>query len=192
MRTDRGRPVAERLRMRVLEDAALRLEPQVAAHAEEMFVVLGDPAIYEYENAPPPGVAWLRERYARLETRRSPDGREAWLNWVVRLPSGELAGYVQATVHASRRAAIAYVFASRHWGRGLASRALALMIPELAVRYRVRTLSAVFKKANRRSLRLLQRLGFGPASPELLAEARPEADEQLMCRSAALPGSGTP
>jgi ribosomal-protein-alanine N-acetyltransferase len=185
-RTDRGRLAGERLRMRVLEDAALRLEPQVAAHAEEMFAVLGDPAIYEYENTPPPSVTWLRERYAGLETRRSPDGRESWLNWVVRLPSGELAGYVQATVYANRRAAIAYVFASRHWGKGLASRAVARMIRELVIRYRVHTFSAVFKKANRRSQRLLQGLRFTPASPELLAEVRPAADERLMCRSAAL------
>lgn len=41
------------------------LEPQVAAHASEMFDVLSDPAIYEFENEPPPSEAWLVERYAR-------------------------------------------------------------------------------------------------------------------------------
>lgn len=62
--------------MRTIATARLALEPQVAAHADEMFVVLADPAIYEHENEPPASVEWLRERYRRLESRRSPDGRE--------------------------------------------------------------------------------------------------------------------
>src|SRR5438105_11650934 len=73
------------------------LEPQLPIHAEQMFEVLSDPAIYEYENEPPASVDWLRARFARLESRQSPDGCEKWLNWVIRLPSSELAGYVQAT-----------------------------------------------------------------------------------------------
>jgi hypothetical protein len=75
------------------------LEPQTVAHAEEMFEVLSDPAIYEFENEPPESLEWLRERYRKLETRRSADGTQHWLNWVIRLPTSELAGYVQATVH---------------------------------------------------------------------------------------------
>ena len=35
--------------MHVLESAVVCLEPQVAEHAEEMFEVLADPAIYEHE-----------------------------------------------------------------------------------------------------------------------------------------------
>jgi [ribosomal protein S5]-alanine N-acetyltransferase len=84
--------------MRTLFAGDLRLEPQVAAHAEAMFVVLRDPAIYEFENEPPWSVDEVRERFTELESRRSPNGQEQWLNWVVRLPSGELAGYVQATI----------------------------------------------------------------------------------------------
>jgi len=34
--------------MRVIETGNLTLEPQTAAHAEEMFAVLSDPSIYEY------------------------------------------------------------------------------------------------------------------------------------------------
>ncbi len=78
--------------------SALALEPQTATHAAEMFEVLGDPALCEYENEPPASLAWLRARYERLESRHSPDGREEWLNWVVRLPGSGLGGYVQATV----------------------------------------------------------------------------------------------
>ena len=163
----------------------LRLEPQVQGHAEEMFAVLADPAIYAHENAPPPSLAWLAERYRKLESRASPDGTERWLNWVVRLPSGELAGCVQATVYASGRAAIAYELNSRHWGRGIATAAVERMIAELAAAYGVETLSAVLKGANLRSRRLLERLGFALAPDAMREEAEAGADELLMVRSAA-------
>src|SRR5512135_3215864 len=114
--------------MRAIVGDGLTLEPQTAAHAEQMFVVLSDPAIYEYENEAPPSLDWLRERFARLETRRSADGSEQWLNWVIRLPTSELAGYVQATVRANGRAAIAYELSSAFWGRGLARRAVQAML----------------------------------------------------------------
>ena len=95
--------------MRVIETARFMLEPQIAAHAEEMFVVLSDPAIYEYENQPPPSIEWLRTRFAKLETRLSADGREQWLNWVIRVPTSELVGYVQATLRPEGHAAIAHL-----------------------------------------------------------------------------------
>ncbi len=149
--------------MQAIATAGLTLEPQIAAHADEMFGVLSDPAIYEHENAPPRSLAWLRERFARLESRRSADGQEQWLNWVIRLPGGELIGYVQATVAADRRAAIAYELASAWWGRGLARQALEGMLGELAGRYGVRSFTAVLKRTNLRSRRLLERVGFTPA-----------------------------
>jgi ribosomal-protein-alanine N-acetyltransferase len=49
-----------------LEIAGLTLEPQTAQHADAMFAVLCDPAIYEFENEPPPSVEWPRARLAKL------------------------------------------------------------------------------------------------------------------------------
>lgn len=179
--------------MRALHAAALTLEPQTAAHAEEMFVVLSDPAIYEYENAPPRSFEWLRERLAKLESRRSADGSEHWLNWVIRLPTSELIGYVQATVHADGRAGIAYELSSAYWGRGLAREAVQAMIAELVDRYRVNRLTAVLKRDNHRSLRLLERLGFSPAPPEHQGSGSVEPDEILMQRTVgADQGGGRP
>lgn len=170
--------------MKAIVTERLTLEPQVAAHAEEMFRVLADPAIYEHENEPPSSVEWLRERYRKLESRRSPDGREWWLNWVLRLSSAEPIGYVQATVRADGRALVAYELGSRHWGRGLAQEAVRAMIEELARGYGVRRLGAVLKASNGRSRRLLERLGFAPASPGLREELQVEPDELLMVREA--------
>lgn len=159
-------PVEGHLPMRAVPCEGLTLEPQTAAHAQQMFAVLCDPAIYEYENQPPPSLQWLRERYEKLETRRSADGAQQWLNWVIRLPDGRLAGYVQATVHPEGRAAIAYELASAYWGRGLARCAVEAMIVELARNHGVRSLEAVLKRANHRSRHLLVRLGFSLVTHE--------------------------
>ena len=127
--------------MHVIGTGSLTLEPQTAAHAEEMFAVLSDPAIYEHENEPPLSLEWLRARFAKLESRRSADGQQQWLNWVIRLPSSEL---VQ--------------------------------------RYQLRQLTAVFKRKNLRSMRLLERLGFSPASLEQHMKHHVEPGERLMQR----------
>jgi len=146
----------------VIRTPRLLLEPQVEAHAEEMFAVLSDPAIYEYEHEPPASLAALRERFRLLESRRSPDGSQLWLNWVVRADA-EAIGYVQATVFADARAAVAYVFASRFWGQGYAREAVAAMLDFLREEYGVSVAVAVFKKANSRSRKLLHALGFRDA-----------------------------
>ena len=178
--------------MRTIHTELLTLEPQVAAHAEEMFAVLSDPAIYIYENAPPASVAWLRTRFEKLESRRSGDGSEQWLNWVIRIPGSGLIGYVQATVHADRSAGIAYELSSAHWGCGLGAHAARTMIGELCATYGVEQLFAVAKAANFRSIRMLKRLGFEPAGAEHLAAHDVEPDEVLMSlhRPGCEPGSG--
>jgi RimJ/RimL family protein N-acetyltransferase len=166
--------------MRAITTPALTLEPQLASHAPEMFVVLSDPAIYEFENEPPQSVEGLQLRFTQLETRLSPSGREQWLNWVIRLPTGPLAGYVQATVLGDHSATLAYELNSAYWGRGLARTAVQTMLDELATRYAVQQFSAVLKQANFRSMRLLQRLGFAMASAEQHRQRGVERDEFLM------------
>lgn len=170
--------------MHPIDSGDFVLEPQVVAHAEPIFAVLADPAIYAHENAPPPSVDWLRDRFRRLESRRSADGHELWLNWVIRLPDGRLAGYVQATVLADGSAGIAYELNSAHWGRGLGTRAVRAMAGELAARYGVRRLTAVFKRSNARSRRLLERLGFVAAPDELRAGHDVGPDEDFLWRDA--------
>lgn len=178
--------------MRTLHTEFLILLPQTAAHAAAMYEVLCDPALYEFENQPPESEAWLRQRYAKLETRLSPDGTEQWLNWVVQTPDAALIGYVQATVCLRRSTAwVAYEFNSRHWGRGHAQHAVRAMMLELAEHYGVHHFEAVFKKRNQRSQRLLERLGFSPAPPERQMPPVIEPDECLMlCTGAAVGHSG--
>lgn len=160
------------------------LEPQLVAHAAEMFQVLSDPAIYEYEGVPPPSIERLTDGYRRRESRVSPDGSEKWLNWVVRLPSGDLAGYVQATVLPQGASYIGFEFASRYWRRGLGTASVSALLQELASAYGVHTFVAVLKTVNFRSMGLLTRLGFEPASAHESAEFESEADEVVLLKPA--------
>ena len=170
--------------MRTLAAPPFVLEPQLAAHAQEMFTVLSDPAIYEFENAPPIDEEWLRKRFARLESRGSSDGTQQWLNWVIRLPDGKLAGYVQATVFQDGSAYVAYELHSQYWRQGIGSSAVRAVLQELHDQYGVATFIAVLKARNYRSEALLRKLGFVPASDEQAAQHRYEPDELVLVKPA--------
>lgn len=175
--------------MRTLVAPPVRLEPLMVSHAPEMFAVLSDPAIYEFENEPPSSEEALTRRYAILEGRQSHDGRQTWLNWVIRVPSGQLAGYVQATVLPSGVAYVAYELASRFWRQGIGSAAVAAMLTELRENYRVNLYAAILKARNYRSVALLQKLGFQPASAEQCLAFGMEADELAMVKPVANPSN---
>ena len=157
------------------------LEPRTAAHAEALFAVLAEPALYEFiEEDPPASVELLRERFARSESRRSPDGSQQWLNWVVRDEALNAAGYVQATVAADLQTHIAYVFGSAFWGQGIASAAVAQMLAIVAAEFGVTTFFAVAERKNGRSVRLAERLGFVEVSPEFAARQRTAPHDVLL------------
>lgn len=70
--------------------------------------------------------------------------------------------------------------ASAYWGRGIATLAVQAMVGELAERYDIRRLLAVFKQENCRSRRLLERLGFTLASVQEHVRLEGEPGELLM------------
>src|SRR6185369_15360299 len=115
--------------MQALVAGNLVLEPLVAAHAKAMFAVLTEPELYRYLDYPPPAsVDQLAAVYAHLEARKSPDGGEHWLNWIVS-PLGQAPiGYVQGTVMSLGNAWIGYVFSKKHWGKGHATQAVHAML----------------------------------------------------------------
>jgi RimJ/RimL family protein N-acetyltransferase len=169
--------------MNTIDTGLCVLEPQTASHAPEMFAVLSDPAIYEFENGPPQSEDWLANRFKKLESRQSPDGKQHWLNWVVRLSNQELAGYVQATILENGLCYVAYELSSKYWRKGLGRSAVAAMLGELAANYQVSTAVAVLKKENFRSHALLLNLGFGSAAKKVISLVNPEADEVVMSKS---------
>ena len=157
--------------MRRLAGHGIVLEPQTARDAAELFPVLDDPALYVFtDDKGPASEEALTQRLARLESRRSPDGSQQWLNWVVRTSDGDVAGYVQATVRPDREAEIAYMLGQLFWRHGYAAAACTLMLAELRDGYGVRHVVATLDPQNAASLALLRKLGF-----QFLEE---DADEQ--------------
>jgi [ribosomal protein S5]-alanine N-acetyltransferase len=169
--------------MRTLSSDLCALEPLLEAHAPEMFTVLTDPAIYEFEGEAPPSLEKLAAGFRRRETRRSNDG-DTVLDWVVRLPSGELSGYVQAIVYQTGVAYVGYEFASKFWRRGIGSSAVRCALSELANEYSVHKFVAVLKEANFRSTGLLKKLGFQPGTPEDARNYGADPDEITLVKCA--------
>ena len=171
--------------MKTIVTSRCILEPQVAAHAREMFAVLNDPAIYEFENSPPVSEHWLHERYRRLESRGSNDGAEKWLNWIIRVPTGEAVGFVQATILHDGTSLVAYELNSHYWRQGIGSSALLAMLAELHAQYAVQKCVAILKARNYRSLSLLLKLGFSEADQDQTTHYRDEQDEVVMVKALA-------
>jgi RimJ/RimL family protein N-acetyltransferase len=105
----------------------LELTPLQVGDADEMAAVLADPALYEVIGGSAPTTVQLRRRYEQMVVGHSPDGREQWLNWVVRLrgdDAGRAVGTVQATVMVDGvRAEIAWIIGTPWQGRGYAGEA---------------------------------------------------------------------
>jgi len=176
------------LAMPVLTSGDLLLEPLVAAHAEAMFAVLSDPALFRFiDGAPPTSVDALRERYARLESRASADGRQQWLNWVLRPQGLAPVGFVQATVEPDGQAWIAYLVGRQHQGRGIATRAVEAMLPQLQGTYGAHRWLAQVEVDNAPSLAVLARLGFDLASRDEHERRGLGPTERLFARDALRP-----
>jgi len=168
--------------MQALSTTDLLLEPLVVAHAEEMFAILSEPELYRYlDYPPPPSLEHLREVYARVEGRKSPDGCELWLNWVVRPPGQAAIGYVQLTI-TSNIAWVGFVFSSKQWGRGFASQATQAVIDHACANLGVTRFLATVEADNQRSVRLLERLGFREAALEEQRTHELSATERLFAR----------
>lgn len=169
--------------MHSLAVGELVLEPLVVGHAQEMFDILSEPELYRYlDYPPPPSVEHLRGVYARIESRKSTDGTQHWLNWLVH-PQGQPAvGYVQATVRSDRTAWVGFVFSSKHWGRGYATRATQAVLDHVAFEYEVWRFLATVEVENQRSIRLLERLGFQPATQQELQGHKLTTSERLFVR----------
>lgn len=145
-----------------LQSARLSLAPLRAQHAAILFEGLSDPAAYRYiPQTPPASVEALQSRYEKLESRRSPDASEAWLNWALIGDDGRAHGYVQVTIQlAAREAWIAYFVFSPSQRQGYAKEALGALLPALREVYGIGRFHAEIDTRNIASIRLVESLGF--------------------------------
>jgi RimJ/RimL family protein N-acetyltransferase len=145
----------------VLATAHLRLVPLRIEDADDMAGVLADPALYAFTGGCAPSQDELRARYRRQVLGRSPDGREAWHNWIVRTRDpDEAVGFVQATLTVGgRNADIAWVIGVPWQGRGFAAEAARAMVAWLDARG-VATITAHIHPDHVASARVAARAGL--------------------------------
>ena len=104
--------------------ARLRFEPIAARHAAALSDALLDPEVHRFIEGPrSQSVQELAERYERLSRGSSRDGQRWWHLAVFAVETGEGLGEIEATI-VERRAEMAYLFGSRHWGHGYAQEAM--------------------------------------------------------------------
>jgi ribosomal-protein-alanine N-acetyltransferase len=145
-----------------LETERLVLEPILAAHAPVLFERMQQEGLYRFIPQDPPVTPQaLEDRYDFLSARRSPDGREAWLNWAVREQgSGDYAGTLEATVYDEGTATIAYMVFVPYQRRGIAAEACGRLLEHLFGDYGVGKVAAEIDTRNAASIALVESLGF--------------------------------
>jgi len=146
----------------ILETTRLVLEPVLPSHAPTLFEPLQAQAIYKYmPEDPPDSVEALTIRFRQLAARRSPDGQEGWLNWIMRLREEKTyVGTLQATVLPNATAYIAYLLFPTFWKQGYAREGCRRVLDLLFEDYQVRTVLAEIDTRNAPSIRLVESLGF--------------------------------
>jgi len=145
-----------------LETPRLLLEPILPAHASMLNESLQDEELYRFiPQNPTHSLEALTDRYDFLSARRSPDGREAWLNWAVREKrSGDYVGTLEATVEEDPLAFIAYMVFVPYQRRGFAAEACRRLLEHLIDDYRVGVVAAEIDTRNTASIALVESLGF--------------------------------
>ncbi|MEU9591646.1 GNAT family N-acetyltransferase [Streptomyces sp. NPDC048219] len=142
----------------------LLLLPLQVEHADEMAVVLSDPALHTFTGGTPDTVQDLHARYERWAAG-SPRPGESWCNWVIQLRDAAcLTGYVQATVTADDRGAaaeIAWVVGAPWQRRGIATEATRGVVAWLRKRP-VHTVSAHIRPDHEASAAVATAVGLAP------------------------------
>jgi RimJ/RimL family protein N-acetyltransferase len=141
----------------------LIIEPLREEHLMELATCLRHPEVYEHIGGLPPLDEFLVDRQNALRGPGPEASTERWLHFLVREASTHrVVGSVEATLHHSL-AEVAFLFNPSHWGKGLASEALAWLHREVEVNHGVSSFWATTIPANTRCQALLVRAGYRPA-----------------------------
>ena len=140
----------------------LVLKPILPAHAELLFEELQADELYKFiPQDAPTSLELLKARFEKLALRRSPDGKEVWLNYAIRLrDNNPYVGMLQAT-YLGETSFLAYSVFPQFWRQGFAAESCKALITHLFTVYHVSKVVALVDTRNEASWRLLETLSFG-------------------------------
>ena len=145
----------------IFHTSRLRIEPLSLNHASVIFPAQLDPLIYRFIPDEPLSLEELTRRYSFLESGKSPDGTEHWLNWIAfDRDNPTVIGTFQATVPADAPTSIAYTVFPPFWGQGYATEIGLCMISHIFNTYSPSSVIAEIDTRNTTSIRLVERWGF--------------------------------
>lgn len=134
-----------------------------------MMLVLSDDRLHLFTGGTPADLPELRERYRSMARGVSPDGREVWLNWIVRLrPDGRPIGTVQATV-VGMAAEVAWIIGIPWQRQGFASEAAEALIAWLDAEG-IESISATIRPDHAASAAVARRVGLAPTDDVIEGE----------------------
>lgn len=147
----------------IADTPRLRLVPAVAADGPELFHLLNDQRLHEFTGGTPLGETELTDRLRRREDRRSTDGREVFLDWVVRLvPLGEAIGMMSAVVDDAGEAELTWTIGRGWQAHGFAVEAAGAMVRLLEAHAGVCLLRAEIAPRHAAARSVATRLGMQP------------------------------
>lgn len=137
-----------------LEIGRVSLEPLASEHVARLAPLLEVPAVRE-------GLGRWQTAYALLEKELVGAARGNRIPFVL-VEDGECLGLCGLSRHGLpfHRLDVYYWLGVRHWGRGLASRAVASLVTRAQEEEDVTELTSIVRAANARSRRVLERNGF--------------------------------
>lgn len=144
-----------------LKTTRLVLEPITELHAEELWKFFSDTELHHFVPFEPPTLAQQIERCVRWAKRRSPDGKELWLNWAARDKKSEkIVAHIQAGVKDDKIASIGYVVSRDFQRSGIATECLEVVFEYLRDSLEVKEVKAWSDTRNEASHRLVEKLGM--------------------------------
>jgi predicted acetyltransferase len=149
---------------RTITSERLTLEPLTEHHADSLFPVLSDPALWTYagereEERAPQSLQTLRDLYRRFEVRRADNGKYLLCSWAV-LNGGNPIGFVIGPFDPlTRRATLGYVIGRPWWSKGFATEAVSVVVSHF-IANGGRHVRAMVDRGNVASLRVLVKCGF--------------------------------
>ena len=160
-------PPLSQLEITAFESERLAFVPTVAEHAQVTYPLLADESLYLWMPGNPLDLPSLKERYAFWESRRSPDGKEWWWNWIINLKATSgipgpptCVGTLQVGIDkASHVATLAYIIGSQYQRHGYATEALNALLNLLRLKG-IHQVMAWVDTRNIPSIGLLKKLKF--------------------------------